>query len=332
MLKKFSYIVEYLLLRLLQALLSLLPRKAALAFGALFGKSLYISGAYRKIVRKNMAFVNIWTPEEQKKITGKLYRMMGRYAVDFLRPSSPLPTHEIHNIELIQPLFNKGKGIIVLLGHFGNWELLADIFGSKIPNLSVVAKPMRNKLVDAWLARKRSAASVDTIYSDKALRRIYEAIKDNHMVAVLIDQNAGNQGTSVPFLARETSTIRTVAGLVRKTGCAVLPTYALLRDDNTYHVEISVAPQPELAGKSEMNVCSPINYSTTISFPAGSGSIRSTGSGGSINVSGKVFNIPHENDEFVFGKTLFSTFSPVRPVGQPGMAQCRCVDSSKFSP
>jgi len=251
MLKKISHILEYLLLHLLQTLLSLLPREAALSFGALFGKCLYLSGAYRKIVRKNMAFVNIWTPEEQIKITGKLYRMMGRYVVDFLRPSSPLPPHQIKNFELIQPLFDKGKGIIVLLGHFGNWELLADIFGSKIPNLSVVAKPMRNKFVDAWLARKRAAASVETIYADKALRRIYEAIKNNGMVAVLIDQNAGSQGTPVMFLGKETSTIRTVAGLVCKTGCGVLPTYALLRDDNTYDIEFAVAPQPELSGKSD---------------------------------------------------------------------------------
>ncbi|MBN2187950.1 MAG: hypothetical protein JW699_00740 [Chitinispirillaceae bacterium] len=251
MLKKISHILEYLLLRLLQALFSALPRSAALMLGAVLGRCLYLSGAYRKIVRKNMAFVNMWTPEEQQKITRELYRMMGRYAVDFLRPSSPLPPHRISNDDLIQPLFDKGKGIIVLLGHFGNWELLADIFGSKIPNLSVVAKPMRNKLVDAWLDRKRAAASVETIYADKALRKIYEAIKNNGMVAVLIDQNAGTQGSTVPFLGKETSTVRTVAGLVHKTGCAVLPTHALLRDDNTYAVEIAVAPRPEVTGKSD---------------------------------------------------------------------------------
>ena len=198
-----------------------------------------------------MEFVNIWTPEEQKTITKKLYRMIGRYAADFLRSSSSLPPHHIHDYELVQPLFDKGKGVIVLLGHFGNWELLADIFGEKIPGLSVVAKPMRNKLVDEWLARKRTGASVETIYSDQALRRIYEALKNNGMVAVLIDQNAGSQGTPALFLGKETSTVRTVAGLVHKTGCAVLPTYALLRDDNTYDVMIAVAPQPDIAGKSD---------------------------------------------------------------------------------
>jgi Kdo2-lipid IVA lauroyltransferase/acyltransferase len=249
--KKISHAVEYAALRLVQALLSVLPRKTALSLGGLFGKFLYISGVYRKIVRKNMEFVNIWTPDEQKVITKKLYRMMGRYAVDFLRPFSPPPPIEIHNFELVQPLFDRMKGVIALLGHFGNWELLADIFGSKLRCLSVIAKPMRNRLVDKWLAKKRSSASVETIYSDQALRRTYEAIKANRMVAILIDQNAGSQGTPAPFLGKETSTIRTVAGLVHKTGCAVLPIYALLREDNSYEVSMSVATQPDLSGKSD---------------------------------------------------------------------------------
>jgi Kdo2-lipid IVA lauroyltransferase/acyltransferase len=251
MLKKLSHILEYLLLRLLQTLLSCIPRNAALLTGELLGKCLYMGGVYRKIVRKNMEYVNIWTSGEQKTITKKLYRMIGKYAADFLRSSSSLPPHHIQDYELVKPLFDKGKGVIVLLGHFGNWELLADIFGSKIPGLSVVAKPMRNKLVDEWLARKRTGASVETIYSDQALRRIYEALKNNGMVAVLIDQNAGSQGTPIQFLGKVTSTVRTVAGLVHKTGCAVLPTYALLRDDNTYDVMIAVAPPPDIAGKSD---------------------------------------------------------------------------------
>lgn len=199
-----------------------------------------------------MEFVDIRTADEQEIITKKLYRMMGRYAVDFLRGPARLPPHRVHGIEYIQPLLDKGKGVIVLLGHFGNWELLADMFGNHFSGLlNVVAKPMRNKLVDGWLARKRAAASVETIYADHALRKIYQALKKNQLVAVLIDQHPGGQGTMTPFLGKETGTIRTVAGLVQKTGCAVLPTYALLRDDNTYDIVISVAPQPDTAGKSD---------------------------------------------------------------------------------
>ena len=249
--KRFSHFAEYCALRAMQLLLSVIPRSLALKSGALLGSGLYFAGIYRNVVEKNMETLNLWSIREQKRITRNLYRTMGRYAVDFLRGFPPLPPYSVVHGEILNDALAQGKGVIILLGHFGNWELLADIFGSKVSSLSVVAKPMRNPYVNQWLARKRNAAAVDTIYVDNALRKIYEAIKRNGIVAILIDQHAGSQGTLVPFLGRETSTIRTIAGLEHKTGCAVLPTYALLLDDDTYEIVLSIAPAPAAAGRSD---------------------------------------------------------------------------------
>ena len=124
------------------------------------------------------------------------------------------------------------------------------MFGSRVGCLNVVAKPMHNRLVDDWLATKRTAAKVETIYVEKALRKIYEVLKKNQILAILIDQHAGSQGTLVPFLGKPTSTVRTVAGFVCKTGCGVLPTYALLREDNSYDIVLSVASELDTTGIS----------------------------------------------------------------------------------
>ncbi len=282
--KRISHIAEYCALRAMQFLLSIIPRSLALKGGASPRIRLHYAGVYRDVVRKNMEFVNHWTMDEQKRIARNLYRTMGRYAVDFLRGFPPLPPHFVAHEEILGDALAKGKGVIILLGHFGNWELLADIFGSRVDSLSVVAKPMRNPHVDRWLARKRDAASVNTIPVDHALRKMYEAIKKNGIVAVLIDQHAGTQGTLVPFLGRETSTIRTVAGLEHKTGCAVLPTYALLRDDDAYEIVLSSAPEPAGDGtKATRRSSRRFRPSTMRFFPSGSCVTRSTGSGGSTS-------------------------------------------------
>jgi KDO2-lipid IV(A) lauroyltransferase len=197
-----------------------------------------------------MEFTGLWPKEEMDAITKKLYQTFGRYAIDFLRGKDNHPPYQVYNYELLQSLLDRGKGVIVLLGHFGNWEILADMFGSRVGCLNVVAKPMHNRLVDDWLAVKRTAAKVGTIYVEKALRKIYEVLKKNQILAILIDQHAGTQGTMVPFLGKETSTVRTVAGFVLKTGCGVLPTYALLREDNSYDIVLSIAPELDTAGMS----------------------------------------------------------------------------------
>ena len=251
---KFSYKLEYILLICLEQILTFLPRKLALKTGELFGRALYLAGFYKTTVKCNMIHAGFWTEDQMTKIIKKLYKNIGRYGADMLRKHRKLPPHIIHNISVIDQLFAKEKGIIALLAHFGNWEFLANVFGRKIPSLNVVAKPMNNGIVDKWLAEKRAQASVKTIYTKQALRKMLEVLKENGMVAILIDQHGGKHGTMIPFLGKEASTVRTVAGLVHKTGCAVLPIYAIMKDDGTYEIIVSESAPVNTEGKTEEQI------------------------------------------------------------------------------
>lgn len=247
----FSHKFEYISLRILERFCKTAPRGFGLQIGSLIGASLLKTGTYLKRVRANLNHVGIWDKTQQTEIERKLYSNFGRYAIDFLRGLEPLPPYTVHNYEIIASLQERNKGTIVLLGHFGNWELLADIFGKKIKNLKVVAKPMRNLLVDKWLENKRNGASVETIYTTQALPKMVRAIKSNSMVAILIDQHGGKHGNMVPFLGKEANTVRTVAGLVYKTGCGILPTYAIMDKKGHYTIEMSEALPIDTTGLSE---------------------------------------------------------------------------------
>lgn len=201
---------------------------------------------YRKIVRKNFEHVGIWGPGIARRITVRLYRNIGRYAVDFLRSGGrPPPPYQTRDYELCTEARAKGKGVIVILAHFGNWELLAALFGRKEDDLNVVAKPMGNPLVEKWLLRKRTAFSVRTIHTKNALRGMLGALKRNGIVAVLIDQYLGaSMGTPAPFLGKTASTVRTAAGLAYKTGAAAIPVYAIMNDDGSYTVRLIKTEPP----------------------------------------------------------------------------------------
>jgi len=236
--KKIRFLfLEYSILLILEWIISILPRFLTLRIGAFLGICLYYSGAYRKIVRRNMEYAGYWDNPQMKQITKRLYKNIGRYTSDFLRKDNP--PYRINNNEIIPHLSKQGKGIVAILAHFGNWEILASIFGPHIDGLHVVAKPMKNKWVDTWLANKRSKASVTTIYARQAFRKMYSVIRKNGMVALLIDQYAGRNGTMVPFLGKEANTVRAVAVLVHKTDCAVLSAYALMNNRGVYNVMFS---------------------------------------------------------------------------------------------
>lgn len=252
--KKFSHILEYLLLRIVQSIITILPRRLALFLGGNFGMFLYHLQIYRRIVRKNMEHVDLWNTREMQRITRSLYRNIGRYAIDFLRPAYPMPAHYIHNYDMIEPMFNKGKGTIAILCHLGNWEILSTVFGKKTGRLHVVAKPMSNSIVDDWLLKKRSASSVTTIYTKQALRKMLQVLKEDGIIAILIDQSTKTHGTTVPFLGKDAQTVRTVAGLVRKTGCSVVSANAIMREDGSYDVHLVTVPECETDALSEEEI------------------------------------------------------------------------------
>lgn len=231
-------LIEYGFLRTAEIVCRLMPRNMALACGAAMGRLMQAAGVYGRVIDTNLRHVGYWTDDEQREIKRKLYRNMGRYIADFLhaRPGS-LPYYP-DPMPLVNRVQGRGKGVLVVLGHFGNWEALASAFGQRADGLHAVSMPMNNPLVEKWLTRRRAATGVVEITKHKAARRILTTLRKNKLVAVLIDQNARRQGTMVPFLGKEASTVRTVAGLLQKTGCGVVLVYALLEDDNRYRIHI----------------------------------------------------------------------------------------------
>jgi len=240
---KKSHYIEYAALRAVEFAVNLTPRGIALALGGVVGRLLCLFGVYRGIVQKNFDHVALWDKGDADKIIRKLYINMGRYAVDFLR-NGKLPPYRLNRYELYTDTRKKGKGTIIVLAHFGNWELLASIWGSRESDLNVVAKPMYNPLVEGWLFKKRTAQGVSTIYTNSALRGMLTVLKRNGITAILIDQKMGSMGTPVPFLGKPANTVRTVAGLIRKTGAAAVPMYAIMGRDGSYDIDFFEAEPP----------------------------------------------------------------------------------------
>ena len=244
---KTSHYFEYAALRVVEFAVNLTPRWLALALGGAVGRLLCLFGVYRRIVQRNFDHVGHWDKGKADKIIRRLYRNMGRYAVDFLRRGK-LPPYRVNRYDIYAGAYDRGKGVIIVLAHFGNWELLASIWGKQLSDLNVVAKPMGNPLVEDWLFKKRTALGVSTIYTDSALRGMLAVLKRNGVAAILIDQNMGSMGTPAPFLGKTASTVRTVAGLIRKTGAAAVPMYAIMRGDGSYDIDFFEAEPPSARG------------------------------------------------------------------------------------
>jgi KDO2-lipid IV(A) lauroyltransferase len=236
--------LEYACLRACAALAGWMPRHVWLWCGGRLGDALYLLRFYRRTVRTNMGFVGLWSAARQRQITRQLYRNMGRYAAEFLRPACMPPPARIDGDETWRRQMGSDQGGIVLFAHLGNWEVLPALLQEAGHTVTIIAKPMRNRLVEHWIRQQRRHTGVSFALPRAALRRCLRLLRSGGLVALAIDQYPGRRGTPVEFLGRVTRTVRTSAGLAVHTGCPVTGVYALLGADGVYRVSVQALPPP----------------------------------------------------------------------------------------
>lgn len=246
--------LEYACLRGCSALAGRVPRPVWLWCGARLGDLLCLAGFYRRVVRRNMEFAGVGPAETRRRVTRHLYRNIGRYAADFLRPNDMLPPVRVHGKETLRRQAGADQGGIVLFAHLGNWEILPALLQQVGHDVVAIAKPMKNPLVEGWLQHRRRSVGVSCAIPRAALRHCLRVLRGGALVALAIDQYPGRHGTPAPFLGRATRTVRTSAGLAVHTGCPVTGAYAILGADGVYDVWVEpIPPAPAGPGRDPVN-------------------------------------------------------------------------------
>ena len=248
--RRLRWRVEYAALRGFEALVGLLPRSAALTLGRVFGWLALKLGVRRAVVVANLRFVGMGSDAEIAHILPALYGNMGTYVMDLLRARRQEPPYRIHGRELFQK--REQRGVIAILAHFGNFELLALAFGTVFDDVHVIVKPMHNPYVENWLDERRLATGVQIIGHKNAARRAFTTLKQNGVLAALIDQDPGAEGTTISFLGKPAPTVRAIAALQEHMDPHVVSAYARLGDDDVYDV-VLVLEDFELDGLDKLD-------------------------------------------------------------------------------
>ncbi len=144
--------------------------------------------------------------------------------------------------------FRKGRGILLLTGHFGNWEWMAYSAPFFLPSrLNMVARPIRPEALDRWVTARREGSGNHVISKRNALLHTMKALKRNEMVGFLLDHNASKKtGLWTPFFGGYVLTHKTLAHLACKTGAPVHPVFNWRMEDGRYRIEIGPEiPVPE---------------------------------------------------------------------------------------
>lgn len=239
-----------------------LPRGALYALGRSVGSLAYrFDRRHTRVALDNLttAFGASLTERDRRRIARACWRHYGLITVDAaafprLRPQD-VGTHvRYENVEAVRSAYDEGRGVLVISGHFGHWELVAYMQGFLGMPMLMITKPMQNPRLERALARVREGSGNEVVAKENAMRAVVKALARGMGVAVMIDQDARGTGIFVPFFGRPASTIPTVGAMHLRTGAAVVAVCAYPEPDDGWRLVYERLTFPGLTGDRDADV------------------------------------------------------------------------------
>lgn len=224
-----------------------LPRRATLAFGGLLGRG--CRHLFRK--KSRIAYDNIsktfpeMPPQEVQRNVVATFRHLGISAMEMLtldrfKTDADLQEHfTFTGLEHLREAYGQGRGVFLLTGHVGFWEI-GTFF---LPRLGFpadwVAKQMKNPYVDRYFLRMRQAGGGRCLDSKHGARRIVRSLAEKRGVAILLDQHISrSQAVEVDFFGRPACTTPIITQIAMKHAVPVVPVFVYRTRDYRYEVVV----------------------------------------------------------------------------------------------
>jgi KDO2-lipid IV(A) lauroyltransferase len=220
------------------------PRSIARGIGALVGRiALLLTPRLRRAGDLNLrlAFPQK-TATERRQILRKLYRNLGWLLAEFCQ----MPGYTVQQtqsfiryegLEHYLAARDQGKGVLILTGHLGAWELSSFYHSLMGYPMSIVIRRLDNPLVDKLVNRIRCLHGNHVLHKDDFARALLASMRRGETVGILMDTNmTPPQGTFVDFFGHLACTGSGLARVAMKTGAQVLPGFLLWEEVSQSYV------------------------------------------------------------------------------------------------
>jgi len=215
---------------------ALLPHTLSLKIGEGTGVVLYYIWTRRRLIAiENLSAAvsrgAVKIDSAPETVIKQNFRNMGKSFVEIVKiyygfGEKIFERVEIRGIENYRKAQSKGRGVIGITGHCGNWELNALASSMNLTRVNVVARSLNNSYLNNLIEKTRKKYGNTVIYKKGALKKILLALKRNEAVVILMDQSViSAEGVVADFLGKKDHIMKTPAIIARKTGSPVLPVF-----------------------------------------------------------------------------------------------------------
>jgi KDO2-lipid IV(A) lauroyltransferase len=198
----------------------------------------------KKAVRANLRVIFPEKPKREiRKIQKEMFRNFAKYLVDFFHfeiidKEYIKKNIRIENIRYFDEASRKGKGVIALTAHFGNWELAGVVTSLLGYPFWAVVLPHKDKRVDGFFNHKRESKGVKVIPLGKAVRTCLALLKENKMIALVGDRDFTEKGIVLDFFGKPALFPEGPAAFALKTGAIIVPAFMFRNKDDDFTLKI----------------------------------------------------------------------------------------------
>ncbi len=260
---------KYLFYKFGQLIVHCVPRPWAYAFGRFVSDLQFrFSPRDRAAVLRNMRQILGKSPDVYKR-SRAVFLNFGQYLVDFFlmyKVSSKFVEENvrIEHFEHLTQALEKGRGVIMLTAHIGNWEMGAAVLAQMGHPLTVIALPHKERVVNDLFNRQRQAHGVTVVPPNVGVRRCVEALRKGRLIALLGDRDFGTFGEPMMFLGRKTLIPKGAAFFSYKTGTPIIPVFLIPEGEGKYVLTLYPAIEPDVTRDQKDEVFSLMERSTLV--------------------------------------------------------------------
>ncbi|MHC4876131.1 MAG: lysophospholipid acyltransferase family protein [Planctomycetota bacterium] len=239
-------LLEYAAFRSLIAFIWLLPvtvqRVIAWGFATLLTRVLPKNMTRYDVATQNIrdSFGDQYSDEEIDGIIFRMWESLIRLVCEVVQFSRHVRCEnvfdliEFRNKEQVIQAMCSGRPVILLSGHFGNWEVAVATFGLFGFDMGVVARTLDNPWLDDWFRRFRESTGHRMIDKNGGGGEMQDRLQNGRHIALLADQDAGRRGCFVDFFGRPASTFKSIALLALRYDALICVGYAVRLPDESH--------------------------------------------------------------------------------------------------
>ncbi len=233
--------ISYWFYKISEAIALLIPLRMAYVLAKILSGVYYIFAFRdRRMVTDNLKVIfPLKGGREIASIRFRVFRNFAKYLVDFLRFKKLDKKYisnnvKIINLESVKEGLRRGRGVILLTAHLGNWELGGMVISQLGYSLLTVALAHKSPKVDRFFNDKRESKGMEVLPLGKAAKGCLRGLRHNRLLALVGDRDFTDKGRVTDFFGKPAILPEGAAVLSLQTGAVIIPGFMLRNKDDSF--------------------------------------------------------------------------------------------------